>query len=194
MFKSKIRPNAYVLVGLPGVGKSTWIQGQGFDLEKTVILGTDNYIENYAAQFGKTYDEVFEEAYPNALKVFNAERFSALVQKKDIVIDRTNLTPKARRSTLNIVESKEYRRVAVVFIPPEKEELERRLKSRPGKTVPDEIFKQMVEMYVQPEYKEQFDEIVLVHQDGTMEKLPKETGFANRRKHYNAQDFESNQK
>jgi len=57
-------PVLWMLVGVPGSGKSTWIEeteldeGQGQD---TVILSTDDYIEHIASIRGTTYNEVFHD-------------------------------------------------------------------------------------------------------------------------------------
>lgn len=57
-------PVLWMLVGVPGSGKSTWIENA--DLEEgrgrdTTVLSTDYFIECVAAIHGKTYNEVFHD-------------------------------------------------------------------------------------------------------------------------------------
>ena len=52
-----------------------------------------------------------------------------------------------------------YYKIAVVFPIPEKEELNRRLKSRLGKHIPQRVIRQMTEYWQDPTLEEGFDEI-----------------------------------
>jgi predicted kinase len=48
----------YVLVGMPGVGKSTWINKNYHHLP---VVSSDNFIELMARNQNKTYNEVFQQ-------------------------------------------------------------------------------------------------------------------------------------
>ena len=52
--------------------------------------------------------------------------------------------------------------VAVVFRTPEEKELQRRLNSRPGKVIPPDVVKSMIDNFEEPTKEEGFDEIVAV--------------------------------
>ena len=61
-------PTAYILVGVPGSGKSTWIKNQDWS-SKCVIASTDDYVEAYARSVNRTYSEVFDEYMPKAVRL-----------------------------------------------------------------------------------------------------------------------------
>jgi gluconate kinase len=52
-----------------------------------------------------------------------------------------------------------YEHIAVVFKTPEKEELARRLASRPGKNIPEHVMRSMIENFDVPTEDEGFKEI-----------------------------------
>lgn len=52
------RPRIFVLVGPPSVGKSTWIKNTFID-SKPYVINRDDLVEEVAAQYGWTYDDMF---------------------------------------------------------------------------------------------------------------------------------------
>ena len=52
----------YVLVGVPGSGKSTWVKSQDWAAE-CAYISTDGFVDEYAASVNKTYSEVFDCIY-----------------------------------------------------------------------------------------------------------------------------------
>lgn len=152
------KPTCYMLVGLPAAGKSTWIATQPFDWNRTVVASTDNYIERAASAQGKTYSDVFKTEFAAATSNMNATVADAIKNNFDIVWDQTNTTPDSRKKKLKVLPNN-YRKVAVIFNPPPKEEHERRLASRPGKIIPADAVERMASQYVMPTRAEGFDEI-----------------------------------
>lgn len=152
----------YVLVGPPGVGKSTWVEKE-FQGECTII-GSDAILEAIAAEEGKTYNEVFEKYIKVADKMMWQE-FDSVVSNNcyPIVIDRTNMSIKSRSKIFerlkNFHRGHGYTIEAVVFAIPEKKEWDRRLASRPGKTIPDFVIKNMVTSFQMPTVQEGFNTI-----------------------------------
>lgn len=159
------KPICHILVGLPGVGKSTWSMARAKRLEPDfAILSTDGYIEWVAKQAGKTYDEVFSSAVGHADSLFWATlRAHAQSADFDLYIDRTNMTPKGRKKIVDIVK-KTYDVVAVVFTCDPEEHM-RRLKARSGKTIPAHIMSSMETSYREPALEEGFRAIWYVNED-----------------------------
>lgn len=150
-------PKLYVLVGVPGSGKSTWVNNQEWDRGNTVFASTDKFVEQYAAGEGKSYNEVFEDFMPEAINLMLQEVIVAREQGKDIVWDQTNITVKSRKKKFNMLP--EYEAIAVVFNTPERDELYKRLKSRLGKNIPQRVVYQMIEHLQLPTTAEGFKEV-----------------------------------
>jgi len=140
----------YVLVGVPGSGKSTWVKSQLWTND-CVIVSTDHFVENYARDTGQSYSDVFQEYMPT---VVNARE-----QKKDIIWDQTSTSIATRAKKFRMLP--EYYKIAVVFKTPPTAELQRRLASRPGKNIPWEVVSNMAQQLEAepPTIEEGFDEI-----------------------------------
>ena len=151
-------PRLYMLVGVPGSGKSTWIRSRNHD---AVIASTDDKIEAAAAAQGLTYDAVFESEFKAANAALREDVKQAVKDQRDIIWDQTNLTAKSRRSKLGQVP-KHYERIALYFPTPDGEELARRLASRVGKTIPVHVMASMIASLEPPVPSEGFDEIYQV--------------------------------
>lgn len=150
------QPKLYVLVGVPGSGKSTWVSAQDW-AKDCAYVSTDKYVEEYAKHAGKTYSEVFNLVMTDAVAAMVDSVTLASSMKQNIIWDQTSTTVLTRAKKINMLSS--YYKIAVVFRTPEKAELERRLKSRPGKEIPDEVVASMIANWVEPTLEEGFDEI-----------------------------------
>lgn len=149
-------PRCYQLVGVPGAGKSTWIKNQTWALGLFVV-STDNLVEAYAQQQGKTYNEVFDEYMPTAVKLMAEQVVYCRENNIDVIWDQTSTTEKSRRRKFAMLP--DYEHIAVVFPIPEPAELDRRLNSRPGKTIPWNIMQGMIKHFEEPTEEEGFSEI-----------------------------------
>ena len=149
-----------VLVGLPGTGKSTWLQKEGLNEKACFIYSTDLYLESIAAELGKTYSEVHGEYFDEAQKFMNdglREAIKAIKGGGTIVWDQTNLGVKKRKSILSKF-GKDWKKTAVIFnVTPD---IAERLASRPGKVIPEATLKAMAASYTEPTLDEGFDEII----------------------------------
>jgi len=79
-------PTAYILIGIPGSGKSTWIKNQHWS-NQCVIASTDTYVEAYARSVNKLYSEVFSEVMPIAVEQMVNDVVEAREAGKDIIWD-----------------------------------------------------------------------------------------------------------
>lgn len=150
------RPICYQLIGVPGSGKSTWVAQQEW-ADNCAYVSTDLHVENQANNDGKTYSEVFADFMPFAVKMMEDDVKKAREAGKDIIWDQTSTTVNSRKRKFKMLPN--YKHIAVVFKTPERNELYRRLNSRQGKTIPDEIIKSMVANFQMPSKAEGFDEI-----------------------------------
>lgn len=152
-------PTVYMLVGVPGSGKSTWLKEQKID-DLCVIASTDSIIELAAEEQGKTYNDVFADLIDPATKFMMETIRWGCSQGYDVYWDQTNLTAKGRKKKLGQLPP--YRRIAIVFPTPDKATLKTRLASRPGKNIPYPVMQNMLSNFEMPTLEEGFDEIRII--------------------------------
>lgn len=150
-----------ILVGLPGTGKSTWINSMGyFQRPDWIVLSTDNFIESVAEVEGKTYSEVFPVAIKHAEKTMQENFEYAIKNKLNIVWDQTNLSRGTRLRKLNKLPLCYHPVVARVFSAPENHDEWLNSASRKGKTIPPHVLGIMKTIYQEPTLSEGFDQII----------------------------------
>ncbi len=159
-------PKCIMLVGVPASCKSTWHRNK-YGEYPPVVASTDNIIQEIASSYGMTYDEGFKGLIQFAEIIMWRQITSCLMGGRNFIIDRTNLTVKSRAKFIQKLKLHNYEIEAVVF--PEvgsealsKEEWKRRLDSRPGKTIPQEVLDQMVDSYEIPLMSEGFSKITVL--------------------------------
>jgi predicted kinase len=148
-----------MLIGVPGSGKSTWVK-ENCDPLAFNLISSDNFIEEAAKKDGVTYNEAFQKYIKKATEDMNKMAKYAFDNDRNVVWDQTNLTIKSRKAKLAMVPS-HYKKTAVFFTTPAADEHKRRLDSRPGKTIPYHILKNMAETMDPPSYQEGWDNIIL---------------------------------
>jgi predicted kinase len=145
----------YMLIGVPGSGKSTWINNQDWSKD-CALISTDKLIEIEATRLGKTYNDVFKDYIKQATQIMTQEVEAAVLAGQDIIWDQTNTGRDARKSKLAQVPN--YYKIAVVFATPESEEWQRRLNNRPGKSIPPAVLSAMARGLQLPT-EDEFNEI-----------------------------------
>lgn len=170
----------FVLVGPPSVGKSSWIESQ-FGQQQPYIISRDEIVKDVAKQFGLTYDDMFvttpDPKIARANEIINSLLYKRMKQAdssgKDIVVDMTNMTMRARKRALEAISGKEkqYKKIAVVFNFEGVEDLIVQLSNKRAKiasemgdpkTVPEHAIRNMFRSYQQVSPQEGFDEVISI--------------------------------
>lgn len=166
-------PICTVMVGLPGLGKSTIVNGMYKDVD-TFIYSTDNLLEVAAKELGSTYDEVFETLIKSVTEAANGSLDVAIRNKQDIIWDQTNLGAGKRKKIINRMKQAGYQVRCECIIPPEAGWIDDqktwayRLANRPGKTIPQNILTNMIESFTVPTVAEGFDMITFYNMHGAL--------------------------
>ena len=150
-------PEIVMLCGIPCSGKSTYVNKLlTYEYwENSIILSTDNYIEEQAKRLGMTYNEVFQDCIDEATRQLEMSFVRAKEEGKRIIWDQTNLSIKTRKKKLIKVPSI-YKRT-VVWFRVDLEEALKRNGTREGKFIPESILKRMYHQFEVPTLEEGFD-------------------------------------
>lgn len=157
-------PNLFMLVGIPGSGKSTWCESL---LKRDPLIhtvSTDNHIDRFAQHKGKTYNEVFKQYIKEATFQMFVDAHFEVEHRHDFIWDQTNLTVSSRRSKLEDVPAN-YIRHAIVFHADPKYDralIDQRILSRKGKFINSEIIDRMFTSFEMPSLNEGFDFIRVI--------------------------------
>jgi predicted kinase len=149
-------PKCYQLIGVPAAGKSTWINSQNW-ISGMEYVSTDHHVHEYAKEQGKTYEEVFKDYMPTAVKLMAQEVVAAREAGRDVLWDQTSTTVKSRARKFNMLP--DYHHVAVVFRTPKIDTLKERLALRTGQPIPWEVVQGMIDNWEEPTEEEGFKEI-----------------------------------
>lgn len=152
-----------LLVGLPGSGKSTWVN-DGFG-DKMKIASSDYFIEKWCAEKGITYAEGFSDMAKPANEMFMKQVDQYLKNGTSFYIDRTNLSVNSRARFIRKAQAyPDYWIVAHVFLCDD-DTLTKRLKARSeeiGKHIPKHVIDHMKKSYESPTVEEGID-IIRLH-------------------------------
>ncbi len=155
-----MKPEIIYLIGPPACGKSTLCQ----EYADYVTISTDHIIEENARNWNMTYFQ----AIMNMTEVNTHDRLlmpliEAVKTKKNIIVDRTNMSFKDRVFTMQFVTT-DYIRKAILFNV-HYDTLLFRLRRRElltGKHIPTEVINRMNRNYQFP-YGREFDEIKMIY-------------------------------
>ena len=154
----------YFLIGCPASGKSTWRAAYLSHAQNpTVVISSDDALDQLAADQGKTYSEVFKGAdHKQIERDLVAKVQNAVKNGEDLIIDRTNMNVKSRSKWLSLIP-KTYKKKAVVF-QVDRKELQDRLDKRAketGKHIPTNVVDSMLASFQMPTHHE-FDDIEVI--------------------------------
>jgi predicted kinase len=148
-----------LLVGPPGVGKSTYANE---NFKGVNIVSRDAFVENFNPS--ASYDDNWNQCDQSEITASLNESLQQNVKsKQDFVIDMTLMTRKARSKMINQL-SNDYSIDCVVvledFETVMKRQASRSLKE--GKTIPVFVIKSMMKSFAWPRYGEGFENITIV--------------------------------
>lgn len=151
-------PFVIILVGPPLSGKSTFVKK---NYPSTEVISRDDIVMDVYGS--KNYTEAFKNVNQKDVdRVLHAKFLDIVNNKRNVIIDMTNLSPRTRARNLNYF-SKDYYKVAVVFPILPDLEYQRRNKKRveeENKDIPMAIINNMMSSYEIPTKPEGFDEII----------------------------------
>ena len=149
--------NVYILCGIPGSGKSTWVLEQ-LRRGKCAIWCSRDFV-----RFGMVKSD--EPYFSREIEVFN--RWIANINEaityseyEDIYVDATHLTEKARKKTVSLLAPANYFYVA--FDVPLNVCLERNAKRKGREKVPEDVIINMFNTYTIPKG----DNVIIINEKG----------------------------
>ena len=155
-----LRPTCYMLIGVPGSGKTTWVLENHPSMS---YASTDKYIDQFAAEAGKTYNDVFEASIKTATSRMLDDVADFITDMNDFVWDQTNVTKKSRATKIARLVKEDYQITGVVFEVPKN--LKERLASRPGKNIPSHVMESMIKNFEMPTITEGFSKIIIAENE-----------------------------
>ena len=153
---------AFVVVGIPGSGKSTWVHNNmNPDIDTHISRDQIRFaLLNGNDQYFEVEDKV-RKFYFEQIEKFTGDEFT----DDCIFIDATHLTPKARAITMQHI-AHDVRTIALYFNVPIGIALERN-KQRTGRAlVPENVIYRMNSQLIKPTRKEGFYEVWYINEDG----------------------------
>jgi predicted kinase len=150
----QVRPEMIIMIGVAGCGKSTFAR-------RLSESGNYEYLSSDKLRgiYGK--DENDQSATYIAFQQLKQKMLGAILDRKNIIIDATNLTVDIRASYVSAAKNAGYKLTAIVF-EVERDELIRRCEARDkqiGKPIPIEAIDRMLKEFVLPTLEEGFDTI-----------------------------------
>lgn len=169
----KQKRNFIVLSGIPGTGKSTLRKNLETVVPNLFVYSTDDLIDDYARKNNKTYSEVWEEYVSEATSIANNDIQDAIRNGKNIIIDKTNLTPKSRKKFISQLSPKDWNFQCIQIIKPQSSEdldiLKERLRIRgekEGKIINEELLKVFIRDFTLVTEEEVFSDYIILDMYG----------------------------
>lgn len=160
-------PTAFIMVGLPGSGKSTMVNRFVIGNPDTFVASLDNILERFAKEENISYGESFKLHVKEASDELEKSISEAIASGLNIIFDQTNLTELGRRRRIAQLKNSDYNyRIIAQVITIEDSILEQRLINREketGKHIPQDVIKNMKKSFVLPSTEEGFYYIDTYH-------------------------------
>lgn len=150
----------YVMVGIPGMGKSTFVRNHK---KETDVHASRDRIRFQLVKPGEGYFSKEKEVY----KLFIKEIEDGLKANHDVYADATHLNRPSRNKLLNTLNKSLYNHVYAVYIKGHLSTALERNEERKGSTayVPREQIRRMAYSLEEPSVDERFDKIYIIEND-----------------------------
>lgn len=160
------QPLCVFMVGIPYSGKSTFIAKHKWLAQMPKVSLDKNVLRLAKGDYSK-WAEVVDEANWQTLIYQNW----LMTEKASFVIDKTNVSSAERVKLILQLKEAGYKVVAIVLEPPDEDELQKRIRSRPDKKIPMDVIESMRKNFLAGKERlaEEFDGVVYVRQDGKYE-------------------------
>lgn len=144
-----MKKNLFLMCGIPGAGKSTWLAKNrpnacviSRDKIRFSIVKEDEYYFSKEKEVFNTYIKNIQDAIDNG----NVE---------DIYCDATQINQNSRNKVLNALDLTNVNNVTVLVVHPSLEETLKRNEERTGRAyVPKSVIRRMWNQFERPEYDE----------------------------------------
>ena len=138
-----VKPVAILLIGHQYSGKSTWLADRKDGYE---IYSLDNEVHALAKERDVSYAEAWKSLVKEANKIADAKLVEWVVEKRNIIFDRTNMTEKSRDRVLRFL-TRDYEKEAIVFPLLDDATIEFRMKMRPTQYIPLKVVQEFRDRY-----------------------------------------------
>jgi predicted kinase len=142
-------PQAVMMIGIPGSGKSTI---SSFYLNTHFVISSDSIREKF-------FKDINDQTHNgDVFSILNDSVKFYVSNVHNIVIDATNIKKENRAKILDLIPS-HYQKVAIVFI--NFDRAKEQNKNRSLRVVPDDVMEKMISQFEMPDDTE-FDKIIYI--------------------------------
>jgi len=142
--------NLFLMAGCPGSGKSTFLKNK-VKKDNSIVISRDEIRFSIVKP-----EEGYFSHEDEVLEIFWKQINEALADGKNVFVDQTSLTPRARKWLLQHVEG--YKYVSLIWIDEDLETCLERNEQRIGTRayVPREVIRRMFSQFIEPSLDEGF--------------------------------------
>ena len=163
-----MKKHLYLMVGVPGSGKSTYV--------KNILKDGDIYISRDEIRYSLLTEEDDYFAKENeVIKTFIDNIDKSLVNEKycgDVYADATHLSPKSRAQVLNQLKNKD--KVSVIYLDiPLNIILERNAQRKGRALVPENVVRRMYNSIILPTKAEGIEELIIIDENQKVKEVIK---------------------